>query len=383
MSKPCGLILATGAVTAEHITAALNDQGGPAWDQTVFRILAGLDVGSLVAGVPVQGEGTAISLASSGWWLRNLDDLAERLAQHSGVDLVALLGCPEPPASGWHLARADGQVERQVIVGSSRSWADGVGRLTGRSVELVQVPPLRRIAWMVHGEDQRGVHLPSVSNLRLDPRDTDEWEALVAARGSALAGGWVWRPGPDRDLDEEPPYRMRSLMLQGPVRLPGPPRWARATRAVAIRTAEEAIRTDGWVCLVPEQDRGRPAVYGTAVRLVQLAPLGDGSFLGVLHPRCAVRVGEIKGGIASIDPLSDDEPEDRQALGDALDLALVRLRARGLKVRYSARELRTSDDPAALLAWQMAMSAEHCQSYLAARGPIARARALAGFLSRG
>lgn len=380
MPQPCGLILATGAVTAEHVTAALNDQGGPAWDKTVFRILAGLDVGSLVAGVPVQGEGTAISLASSGWWLRNLDDLAERLAQHAGVDVVALMGCPEPPTSAWHLARVDGETDRQVIVGSSRSWADGVARLTGHSVQLVQVPPLRRIAWMVHGEDQRGAHLPSISCLRLDPEDSMEWEALVAARGSALVDGWDWRPAPELDLDAEPPFKMRSLMLAGPVRLPGPPRWARATRAVAIRTAEEAIRTDGWICLVPEQDHGKPAVYGTAVRILQMAPLGDGSFLGVLHPRRAVRVGEIKSGVAAIDPLTDNEPDDRQALGDALDELLVRLRARNLQIRYTARELRTSDDPAALVGWQLAMSADHCQAYLAARGPIARVKALADFL---
>ena len=381
MPRPCGLILAAGSVTAEHITAALNDQGGPAWDKTVFQILAGLDAASLVAGMPVQGDGTAISLASSGWWLRELDDLAERLASHAGVDVVALLGCPQPATSAWHLARADGTSERQVIVGSSRSWADGVGRLTGRAVELVQAPPLRQIAWMVHGEDQRGADLPSVCNFRLDPEDPVEWEALLAVRGAALADGCAWRPGTDRDSTEEPPYKMRSLMLQGPVRLPGPPRWARATRAVAIRTAEEAIRGDGWLSLVPEQGEGRPAVYGTAVRILQLAPVGDGSFLGVLHPRCAVRIGEIQSGVASIDPLSDDEAEDREALGDALDLLLIRLRARGLRVHYSARELRTSDDPAAQLAWQLALPAEDCQRYLAGRGPIARVRALSDFLA--
>jgi hypothetical protein len=382
MSKPCGLILATGAVTAEHITAALNDQGGPAWDQTVFRILAGLDIGSLVAGVPVQGEGTAISLASSGWWLRHLDDLAERLAKLAGVDVVALVGCPEPATSAWHLARTDGRTERQVIVGSSRSWVDGVGRLTGRNVELVQAPPLRRIAWMVHGEDQRGAHLPSVCNLRLDPGDPDEWEALVEVRGAALVDGFDWRPGPGRDPDEEPPTSMRSLMLAGPVRLPGPPRWARATRVVAVRTAEDAIRADGWVCLVPELEPGEAALYGTAVRILQLAPLGDGSFLGVLHPRCAVQVGEIQAGVASIELLTDQEPEDRTALADALDLLLVRLRARGFKIRYVPEELQRSDDPAAQLGWQVTVSPEHCQRYLAARGPIARIQALTDHLTR-
>ena len=380
MSKPCGLILATGAVTAEHITAALNDQGGPAWDQTVFRILAGLDVGSLVAGVPVQGEGTAISLASSGWWLRELDDLAERLATGAGVDVVALVGCPEPATSAWHVARRDGSVQSQVIVGSSRSWVDGVGRLTGRSVELVQAPPLRRIAWMVHGEDQRGAHLPSVCNLRLSRERPDDWEALVAVRGAALVDGCDWRPGTRRDPAEEPPLEIRSLMLQSAVRLPGPPRWARATRAVAIRTAEEAIRGDGWVCLVPESEQGKPAEYGTAVRILQLAPLGDGSFLGVLHPRCAVRVLHIKAGLASVELLADDEPEDRDALGAALGLLLARLRARGLEVRYDPQELGASDDPAAELGWQLAVPAEHSQRYLAARGPIARLRALTDFL---
>lgn len=383
MSKPCGLILSAGAVSGAHVRAGLDDQGGPAWDETVFRMLSGLDVASLVEGRPAPGHGMALTLASSGWWLRHLDDLAERLARLSGADVVALTACDVPAVSGWHLARADGQVQRRVVGGSSLAWVDGVAELVARPVDSRGAPPLEQIAWMVHGQDSRGAHLPGMVALRLDPSDPRQWETLVQVLGAALVHGWQWRPGPARDPGEQPPTEMRALILQGAVRLPGPPRWARATRAIAIRTAEDAIRGDGWVCLVPEQSPGQPAVYGSAVRMLQLAPLGDGSALGVLHPRAAVKVGEIRGGLATVEPQADDEADDPDGLARAVGLLTSRLHAAQPPVHIDHALLRASPDPASLIAWQIRISPEACQGYLAARGPVGRVRVLSDFLASG
>ncbi len=169
-------------------------------------------------------------------------------------------------------------------------------------------------------------------------------------------------------------------MLQTAVRLPGPPRWAGATRAVAIRTAEEAVRADGWVCLVPGVD-GAAAVYGTAVRILQLAPLADGSALGVLHPLVAVRVGGIRSGVASVDVIPPGQTRDADELQAVLGLVVDGLRRLKLSVQCTERELRMSEDPAAMLGWQLVLPAETCQAYLAARDPTARLRALADYLA--
>jgi hypothetical protein len=381
MSKPTGLLLAAGPVSGDQVTAALHDQGGPAWDETVFRILSGVDPGSLASTKPAPGEGTAISFASSGWWLRNIDDLASRLAEAAGCAVIALFECSTPAASGYHLVMSTGEVEREVILGDPRGWVRGVALLADRELEIETAPSLVAIGDAVHGRDPKGAHLAAMFNFVLDASDGAEFAALLEVRGAALVAGLPWRPDGICALGDEPPFKIRTLVLQTAIRLPGPPRWARAVRAVAIRTAEEATRADGWVCLVPEAGDSA-AVYGTAVQVLQLAPLADGSALGVLHPRAAVRVGRLSGGVASVDVVPQDEQEDRVALGDALDVVVGRLRAHAMGIRYSARELRTSDDPASLLGWQLPVSVQQGQLYLAARGPVGRLRALAEILDK-
>ena len=371
--KSTGLLLAAADVSPDDVAAALNDQGGPSWDRTVFRLLSGVDVGTLAAGKPKAGAGTAVSLASSGWWLRMLDDVAQRLAERSGQPVLAVFESPGAVVSGWHLARPGAEPVRVVEAGRVDAGRGGVAALTG--ADPGDVAHARDIATVVHGEDPKGAHLPGLFNLTLRKEHHDEWLALLDVRGEALVAGLDWRPS-DRPpvFETEAPVRMRSVVLQTPVRLPGPPRWARATRAVAIRAAEAAMREDGWVCLVPTLG-GEPAVYGTAVQMLQVAPLGDGSAMGVLHPRFAVRVGVIREGYATVDVL-DPGSSTSDELHDQLDLLLDRLRGARLEVGVSEKALRTSPDPAALLAWQLKVDGERGQSYLAARSPADRLEVL-------
>lgn len=373
-----GLLLCSGELSPDDVANSLHDQGGPAWDRTVFRLLSGVDVGALAAVRPQAGGGTAVSVASSGWWLRSLDDVAERLAKRSGRPVLAVFESVDPPASGWHLARPNEQPIRVVETGGLGGWRGGVSALTGDDPGTVG--RLAHIALAVHGEAPDGSDLPGLFNLSLRPEQRDEWLALLDVRGSALVRGCEWRPLDRPPVADEPPLRMRSVLMQSAVRLPGPPRWARATRAIAIRAAEAAVRGDGWICLVPTLG-GEPAVYGTAVQVLQVAPLGDGSSMGVLHPRFAVRVGGVEGDFASVDILY---PGSRSSSADELhaqlSLVLDRLRARRIDLGISEVELRTSSDPAAMLAWRLRLDADACQSYLAARTSVARLAVLADAL---
>ncbi len=293
-----GLLLAAGELTPEQVTEALHEQGGPAWDKTVFRLLTGVDVAALAAGTPGKGEGTAVSLASSGWWLRNLDDVAARLAAEAGCDVLAVFACDAPALSGWHVARADGTSSRGV--GEEHAWAAGVGALTGADAPIAPAD-LTDVAAFVHGDDPKGADLPGLFCFGLDADRPEEWVALLEVRGAVLEAGTRWRPGVDRDPDESPPARMHSVRVRREVPQPGPPRWARAIRAMAIRAAEEAARGDGWICLIPEKEES--GEQPTAVRVLQLAPLADGSAMAVLHPRCGVRVLDVEDGMAAVEPV--------------------------------------------------------------------------------
>lgn len=183
--------------------------------------------------------------------------------------------------------------------------------------------------------------------------------------------GAEWRPVKTPEVSGEVPTRMRSLLLKSAVRLPGPPRWARAVRAVAIRRAEEVLRDNGWMCLVPEVD-GEPADYGTAVQILQLAPLPDGSALGVLHPLAAVRIDSLSRGVATVEPVEQMSASSEEALSEEVEKVLVSLGTTSLPVSYSEEELRASNDPALLLGWQLPVSPEHCQRYLESGDPVLR-----------
>ena len=106
MQAPCGMLMVQGDLRPEAVAAALNDQGGPPWDETVYQMVTGVDLASLVRGEPVAGEGTAVSVASSGWWLRSLDDLADRLALQVGFPVLAAFESSSAAASAPRTTRA-------------------------------------------------------------------------------------------------------------------------------------------------------------------------------------------------------------------------------------------------------------------------------------
>jgi hypothetical protein len=360
MMKPCGLLLAQGGVEAEQVKEALDEQGGPSWDHTVFRLLAEVDVGSLVLGNPTAGQGTGISLASTGWWFRHADDFAARLATLSGQDILALFSAEG--VSGYHLARPDGSAARKLIADAEDGWFDGAKLLIDEDLEGRSHSSLGDIAFEVHGDDPVGADLPGMFSFGLvDPGDLD---VLVRFRGAALEAGCQWRPAADRDPNEAVPTSMRGLLLASAVRLTGPPRWARATRAHAIRRAERVMRGDGWLCLVPQID-GELCAYGTAVRILQLAPMTDGSAIGLLHPRAAVKVGKVEGSIVEVEVIEARSASDSEDLARHVQRALDLLPQLSREIEFDTEDLVSSSDPAQLLGWQLVFSADQCQRYLA------------------
>lgn len=361
MMRPCGLLLARGGVQAEQVKEALDDQGGPAWDHTVFRLLSAVDVRSLVLGQPQAGEGTALSLASSGWWFRHADDFANRLAALSGQEVLAVFAAGG--VSGYHLARPDGNFDRKISVGPTEDWIEGAGLLLGEDLKKETVSSLETIAFEVHGGDPVGADLPGMFNF--GQVEDSELDSVVQFRGAALEAGCQWKPSPDRDSNEPVPSSMRGVLLASAVRLPGPPRWARATRAHVIRRAERVLREDGWLCLVPEVD-GKSCTYGTAVRLLQLAPMSDGSAIGLMHPRAAVKITRVEGSTVSVEVIEPSPALDPAELADQVERALELLPQQVRPVEIDADLLRGSADPAQLLGWQIVLSADQCQGYLAA-----------------
>jgi len=357
--RPCGLLLAQGVVPAEQVKEALDEQGGPAWDHTVFRLLSDVDVRSLVLGRPQGGAGTGISLASTGWWFRHADDFANRLAELSGQEVLAVFSAKG--VSGYHLARPGGNFERKMSVGPSESWLRGAELLLDEELTQETPSPLASIAFEVHGGDPVGADLPGMFNFGLV--EESELDTLVKFRGAALEAGCQWKPVPDRDSEEPVPSSMRGVLLASAVRLPGPPRWARATRAHVIRRAERVLREDGWLCLVP-QVAGQASTYGTAVRLLQLAPMSDGSAIGLMHPRAAVKITHVEGSTVSVEVVEPTPTTDTSGLEAQVELALELLSKQRNSVQVDAELLRRSDDPAQLLGWQIVLSADQCQRYL-------------------
>ena len=58
MPHPTGLLMTAAAVTPELVSRALNEQGGPEWDETVFQMLTGVDLRGLTLGKPAAGKGS-------------------------------------------------------------------------------------------------------------------------------------------------------------------------------------------------------------------------------------------------------------------------------------------------------------------------------------
>ncbi|HCP45420.1 MAG TPA: hypothetical protein DIU15_05230 [Deltaproteobacteria bacterium] len=382
MGTPSGLLLLSAEIEPNLITRALAEQGGPEWDETVFQVFRGVDIFALVSGRPAPGGGMAVAMSSSGWWVRNLDDVADRLSALSGMPALAVFEFGDIAASGYHLARPrKGAVRKIAQGGVPRVWAEGVQALLGVEISPRSVRPLAGVVASVWGNHPRGPQLPSIVHFNLAGSTPAERVMLTDVRGSALVGGLPWKPGSVNTQEAPPPERMRVIILEGPVRLPGPSRWAPAMRPDVIATARRVLDSDGWVCLVP-QFSGVVAIHGSVVRLLQLAPLPDGIWLGVLRPWAGVRSGHIRDGFVDVEPVPQEGIVDPRAFEATLDLVIERLRAADLPVRYSESELRASPDPASLLAWQLEVSAELGQTYLASRDPTVRLEVLAAALLR-
>jgi hypothetical protein len=377
--NPTSLLLSTTTLTSDHVSAALAEQGGPAWDRTAYRLLTGVDVRSLVKGAPTAGTGTAVSVASSGWWLRSLDQLADYLAAVSGAPVLAIMEHPTANSCGYHLATPGERPTRRVWRGRTTAWAEGVALLTGgESLTEKEAAPLAGVAKAVHGDDSAGATLPAIACFRFLAAHRSEWGVLLEQRGEALTLELPWRSDVEPSSEVPLPSSMRVISLQTPVRLPGPPRWARAIRPEVISTARTVVEADGWVCLVPTSD-GQPAEYGSAVRVLQFAPLADGSWVGVLHPRAAVRIDSMAEGVAQVSTV--EQAAGNAAVLGAARLSLVEaLRDTKQAVRWSHGEIDGSEDPASLIAHQVKLSAEECQHYLAAGDAAERAAVLADAL---
>ncbi len=367
-----------GEVHPEAVARALNEQGGPPWDETAYQMVTGVDLASLVRGAPVAGDGTAVSVASSGWWLRSLDDLADRLAMQVGRPVLAAFEAETAYASGYHLANPKAEARRGMEFterdAAPREWVTGLSELLDQPLLADDVLPLPDVARDVHQDDPSGTHLPGMFAFRLGPMPSKEWRILTEVRGQGLLSGARWQPTDEAATSDEPPGRLRVIVIQGPVRLPGPPRLATAGRVQAVEAAKEVLEDDGWVCLVPEVN-GVVAIYGSAVRVRQLAPVSSRRYLGVIHPLAAVRVGPIRDGYAYVRPVQEEGPPDQELLSDAIGRMVALLRENDW-VRWSEDELRASADPASLLAWQIPVDVARSQQYLGGGDPVVRLEVL-------
>lgn len=374
MPQPTGLLMTTASVDPALVRQVLTEQGGPEWDETVFQMLTGVDLLGLAQGAPAAGDGTALAFASSGWWLRSIDELADRLAKETKAPVLAAFEAPDAKTSGFHLARPDGGAERRVEARKG-AWGRGVSSLLGE--EPSGVAALEDVARVVHGDEASGATLPGMFNFALGRATADERRLLGEVYGTALVGGYEWKPGARRDPAEALPDRMRVIALSGPPRLPGPPRWAKADQADAIKIAQAVMDDDGWVCLAPKIGETL-CIYGAAVQLSQFAPLPqDGRWAGVLHPREAVRIGHFDDdGLARITAVEQTGVADPKAFQTALDRVIQLLPEKAPEVDWDEAALRASDDPARLLAWQLPVDAEPSQSYLGSSDPTTRLEVL-------
>jgi hypothetical protein len=378
---PVGLLLVAGTVDGESVRRALDEQRGPAWDATHFDILAGIDAAQLAQGVGSPGGSSAVVLRSAGWWLRPLDEVADLLAAISDVPVLALVESEDAGVSGYHLAVPGGAPRRHVVQhppgAPVRAWVPGLLLLLGRSQPMAEVASLREAVAVVsgHAEQSEGRSVLAL----LQPREPAERSITDLLRGRALVAGQPWRPGSVGFLQRKPPRRMQTIVLAGPVRLPGPPRHAVATRAEVVATVREVMEHDGWVCLVPEH-QGAPARFGTAVQVAQFAPMEDGRWMGVLHPWTAVTVGAIRDRWSEAEPVpQEDSAPDRLAQARTRLHAAVALGLHPLRLPPGAWV--DDPDPARLIAWQVPVGIEASLTYLAAKDPAARAEVLSRVLS--
>lgn len=218
-SPPASLILSPGQLSAEEVRDALIDQGGPAWDRTVFRMVQQVDIASLLSGQPGPGAGTAVAVASAGYWVRPIDRLAASLAAKVKAPVVAVVeGEDESFVAG---VGEDGRAYRRGASTLLSAWSV---LPTEWFPALGPNVSVRRAALLVHEDADEGRGLPACCVLEVDPTDEPtNAETVLGLRGAALAAGWPWKPGALLDEGKDPPADLRALVLAGPVRLPGPP----------------------------------------------------------------------------------------------------------------------------------------------------------------
>lgn len=375
MRGPQAIVLSPGPLDPMIVRRALGEQGGPDFDRTVFRMLRGVDLGGLLHGAPGPGSGTAVVVASSAWWLRPVDDLVDRIVAEAQVPVAALV--EGEGIAFLHESRPGVGPERALRDNVEAAWEMLRTRwsLPTRSEALL---PLSAAAVLVHEDAEEGRSLPPLVLISERPGDSESViEACLTLRGSALVAGRPWSPGAWRAAEGPVPTHLRAIVLAGPVRLPGPARWALARRAEAVEVALQVGADDGWMLLVPEVE-GQPAHYGAITCLRQFAPLPRGRWIGVLEPRTAARVLRIDGDDARhlrahVDPLPVDLPD-----GDDLDsarAALLRV-AEGKAPARALHDAQDAEDPARSIAWSVPVPLELGLAYLAAETRSDRAHLL-------
>jgi hypothetical protein len=93
--------------------------------------------------------------------------------------------------------------------------------------------------------------------------------------------------------------------------------------------------------------------------------MADGSAIGLIHPRAAVKITDVEGSTVSVEVVEPSATSDAAGLATQVERALELLPRQERGVQVDADLLRSSDDPAQLLGWQLVLSAEQCQRYLA------------------
>jgi hypothetical protein len=92
--------------------------------------------------------------------------------------------------------------------------------------------------------------------------------------------------------------------------------------------------------------------------------MADGSALGLLHPRAAVKINSVEGSTISLEVIEEVPAADGALLARHVERAIELLPIVNRDVEFDADALLTSSNPALLLGWQLNLSPEQCQRYL-------------------
>lgn len=390
LARPQAILLSNAALEPELISEVLNDQGGPRWDRTSFRLLGGLDLLATARGEPAGGEGTVVAIASTGWWVRPLDMLADALSLRAERPVLAVYEVPELDAWGYHLARP-GQTPRRDLGFSYGdqslygAWAPALAELAGGEAQADELVPLHELVDLVVGDESFTPGQVSLFAFQPMGHDGVERQLLMQLRVYSLVSGLRWREGAKEvDTATPIPEQMHVFVLRGPVRLPGPPRWTLARSAASVAMAQKVIEeSNGWICLVPQVDDHQGEVYGAAVQVLQVAQLPTGTWGGVIHPRVPVKVSQVRGSWGDIQVVERGPITDEAAYEAALDRLVDGLKLHPDAIRFNEATVRGADEPELEVAWQVTVDEARSQEYFALSDPVARLELLASVLEAG